>query len=611
MQGSGEGFYIHVGRGWTETLAHAYASSSRGLDLRLLYTATAYVDVAFGTDVVFRLPRVVRVLPFIFSLIDQLAQACAAPAQRWPVNDGAEVLVLAIDATDVLLETEAQRERFPLTAVVAGLRAVVYELYQDIQELPAGEALLPVASQLALADTMLGRMDAPGPYRRGRRRKALHVSRPLDLFDVQNQPSPPQPARVETLETLLEHAEPELPHGPVLRNLQFLELEHSFEVSFASDRARDVFFGTERDLLLLFPGKALLADCVSGLYCEIQLDAACARQTPRRFDDCVVFPTAAGARALHASGRWTTASPVVGANDLEEILGLVATRKEVLAYLRGMTVYDAPTGVALLHDISSLVPRWNAAGEVVGWYAVDTAKRGVWWDGDGDVALFFESEETVVNVAPTRHGAVVLFQCSRLPLLRWLTPDGAVAWERSFESRGGEGYSHYKLQVWRSDEDPSFLSFAVVAGHIWWAFRIHTRTRLATLVLHHREVAPVRLEWADEALVVATGDRLRAYPLEGRAPDALWEERVPNELGLLAPVFPIHVQGDLLAYATGVAVVRRLRTGEKLAEYRGNWTAVFDLRLDSDLGVVVVGALPGHLIELYRADAAFWLGVVP
>ena len=612
MKASREGFYLHVGRGWADALADIAAYPVYEVDLEQLYAATAHVDIMLHQQRALSLPRVVRVLPFLLSFIDQLARAFDTPGTRASISDGGTVLDLQYEHHEVVLATEDRDLTVALPMVVAGLRRAVHELNEEIQELPSGAAQGVLARQLSLADSLLIRMDAPGAYRRRRHRRPLHHTRTIDRNDDLQARSFTEPSRIERISSLLdEPCEAERMLLPKIEKLRFLHLEHSFEAIFDSVGAQDIVFAGEQGLALLFRDRLVFVSCVSGLHYEVRLDDAYADESPRRLGSCIVVPSPKGLHALHLQGPWEVHSSIVGVRQVDELDGLVASEREALAYLRGFTVYDAPSGAALLHDVSELIPRLNAHHEVVGWYAIDRASQAIWWDGDGEVACLHTSVEPIVAAVGTGHGLVALVQGKRSPRLRWIMSTDEVGWQRDFETRGTEGYGHYRLQVWPEEDEANRLMFAVISGPIWWAFRVHTVTRLATLVLHHREAATVRLEVAAGVLVVASGARLRVYPCEGRAPEPLWEEDVPVELGLLAPVFPMHVRGDLIAYATSHAVVRNVRSGELLATYSGSWSAVFDLRLDEQLGLSVIGAVPGHHIELFRAEASHWLGVVP
>lgn len=614
MEASKEAWKIHVGRGWADTLGAWDEQRALRLTPGDAYAVSAFVDLVGAEGQTLALPRVVRVVPFALAFVDQLVRAGDDPTRSFSVDDGAELFRIQRRAEVVTLHGEFPERQVPLDALRHALSALLCELQADLQELHTGGSLLPVIRHLALGDALLTR-DATAPRATTRRRRRLYQSPSLDLRDAPRSVASITPTRVETVESLLRRA-PEAstpaaatPAPPPIAHLHFLSpLQHVRDVDFISTHASDVFLGNTHDLLLLFPEKIVVADTRLGTHWELSLDITSEHGAPKRLDDAVIVPAVDALYALLPGDRWTTLVKLEGAYHSDDVASLVASPVEALAYLRRHTVYDAPTGAAVLHEVSRLFPRRDAAGQVVGWYALDRERETLWWDGEGTPRVFHRSDARIITAASTRHGLLTLSHGDKLPVIRWLTHDAEVAWERPFETRG-EGYTKLRFLTWPAQDDGR-LCFALVAGHVWWAFGVHTRTRLATLVLHHREQAAVRVEWGEGALVVASGERLRAYPVEGRMPEPLWEEVIPNELGLLAPVFPVHIQGELLVHATSAAVVRRLRTGEVLAEYRGAWTAVFDVRLDRQFGVSVIGAVPGSVIEIFRAEATHWLGLV-
>lgn len=605
-----------MGRGWSDTLDAWAAPHAPRLSPDDAYAVSAFVDLIDADGHSIALPRVVRVVPFALAFVDQLIRAGDDPSRSFRVDDGAELFRIQRRGDRVSILGEFPERQVPVDALRRALRALLSELQADLQELHTGGTLLPVIRNLALGEALLSR-DAAAPKSKSGRRRRLYQSPPLDLHDAPRAVAGSAPTHVETVESLLRRAS-EAPSSadnpadtraaPPLAQLHFLSLQHAFDIEILSTHASDVFFGPSRDLLLLFPEKIVVVDTQEGAHWALRLDIQPEHGAPKRLGGAVIVPAVDGLYALLPDQRWTTLVKLEGAYHPEDVVALVASPVEALAYLRGHTVYDAPTGAATLHELSQLYPRHNAAGEVVGWYALDRERTTIWWDGEGTPSVFHESDAPIVTAASTRHGLLTLSQGDKLPVIRWLTQDAALAWERSFETRG-EGFTKFRFRTWPAHDDDR-LCFALVAGHMWWAFGVHTRTRLATLVLHHREQAAVRVEWGEGAIVVASGERLRAYPVEGRMPEPLWEEKVPNELGLLAPVFPVHLRGELLVHATNTAVVRRLYSGEAIAEYRGAWTAVFDVRLDDGLGVSVIGAVPGSVIEIFRAEAAHWLGLV-
>src|SRR5699024_10024835 len=116
---------------------------------------------------------------------------------------------------------------------------------------------------------------------------------------------------------------------------------------------------------------------------------------------------------------------------------LVASDGEALAYLRDETVFDAPTGIALLQHISELTPRYDAQGRVVGWYALNRARTAVWSDGDGEPTPFATFEGRVVEMRATRHGLVVYLRADHRLVLRWFHSNGTSAWERALPGHMG------------------------------------------------------------------------------------------------------------------------------------------------------------------------------
>lgn len=601
-----------MGRDWQDALENYFVDGRSTQLLAPLYEAVAYVDFMHRGRVVFRLRRMVRVIPFVLSFVDQFARALEAPRTTWPVSDGAVLFSILVDNDMAGLRKETEIIEIPVIHIRNALRVVLRDLRQDIQGLPAHDGMAPLVKQLELADALLLRSMATHAQRPVFRRRHLHSPPDLDVSFETPVFDGAAPTRRERVETVLADAGGE-EIAPVVsvRQLQFLELKHTYEQHYPSTSARDVFFVNDTEVALVFDDRVQVIDAFSGRFYLVETGGEQTQGRPRRLNGVILLPHTDAVYAMHGEPVGNEMSVLQGVRDPAEVEALVGSVNEVLAYLRDETIYDAPTGAALLTEVSQIFPRCDPHANVVGWYALDRQRQSIWWDGEGEPQRFYTGTESIVSLASTRHGLLLLSQSAKRPVIRWLRSEGDIGWERSFEPRGGEGYSSYKFQVWPALDTPDTLTFALISGAIWWAFQVHTRTRLVNFVLQHRETAAVRLDRGENVLVVASGDRLRIYPLAGRMPLPLWEERLPNELGLLAPVFPMHVQGDLLAHATGIAVVRDLETGQALAEYRGMWTAIFSLRVDREFGVTIIGANPGEAIEVYRADAVHWLGVLP
>lgn len=592
---------IHVGRGWTDSLAQTGSNVSK----EHLYQAVAYVDVARGAHVLFGVARPVRVLPFIFSWIDQLMRALQNVGDELVVGDGDDLLWLSVEESTVTLRDDSQHARIGRLVLLRALRQTLRTLSRDIRGLLRDQALKPIQEQLLRAKGLVDRSLQSKPPRSHR---SLHTASSLQA---------PAEQDVETHTPVHEQNDASLkdPRADIrarLRHIQYLELEHRHVLRLPSTDVREVFFDDDDALVLCATDAVQIADARSGHYRELRplgLDEGDFRGV-RHVDGCVLFDHNEQVSALLAAADWSTVSPLQGARYARQIRGVVATAQEVLAYVQGTTVYDAPSGVALLHEVSSLTPRHDADGAVVGWYALDHTRRTVWWDGGGQVAPFCTFEGACVQIVSCRHGIVAHTLGLQTRQLQWVQRDGRRAWERKLPFDVAEFRGGGTLHVHAPSDASDAFGVHMVAAFRWWAFRLHVRTRLATLVLRGEKTDAVRLHWANDGLVCASGERLSVFPLSGRTPPPLWEARVRKELGLLAPVFPLSVRGEFLAHASAEAVVRRVSDGEIIATYRNDWPTIFDCRFTQSMDLIVAAAVPGRRIDLYHAAPTRWLGLV-
>lgn len=592
---------IHVGRGWTDSLEQTESNVSH----EDLYQVVAYVDVTRGANVLFRVARPVRVLPFVFSWIDQLIRGQKNVGQSLVVGDGDDLLWLAVEKNTVALRDDSQYARIGRHELLVALKHTLRTLSRDLRGLPAEDAVEPIQRQLLRARTLVDRSLRSKPPRLYR---SLHTARSLQA-PAEGEVQVDEPAYKDT--GTLVH-DPQASVRARLRHIQFLELEHQNLLRLSSTEVREVFFDSSGALVLCASDAVQIADARTGDYRELRplglLDGEI--RGVRHVDGCVLFEHGGQVSALLEHAAWSTVFPLEGARYAHQIRDVVATPREVLAYVKGTTVYDAPSGVALLHEVSSLVPRHDAAGAVVGWYALDHTRRTVWWDGGGEVAPFCTFEGACVQIVSCRHGVVAHTVEADNRSLQWVQRDGRSAWVRKLpfdlaEFRGGG-----TLHVDASSASTSAFGIHVIASFRWWAFRVHVRTRLATLVARGEENDAVRLHWATDGLVCASGERLCVFPLSGREPAPIWEALIRKELGLLAPVFPLSVRGEFLAHASAEAVVRRVKDGEIITTYRNDWPTVFDCRFTQSMDLIVAAAVPGRRIDLYHAAPTRWLGLV-
>lgn len=592
---------IHLGRAWTDGLSHL--KNLRTHDA--LYQSVAYVDVTRGAHTLFRIDRPARVLPLVFSWIDQLAHASQQPGRAWTVGDGDDLFVLVAHQETVELRDDSQHARMMLPALWEALARLLEHIERDIERVARHEVLLPLYQQMQRARAVLERLQAYNPPRKHR---TLHVASPLQA-----------PADRVFPEDVSESAQALLPRPErrsarvrqQLQRVRLLEYEHQHILRLASDGIHDVFFTDDDALILCAANHAQAADVLHGVLQEVPIPppSKAGRRAVRQLSQCLLYEDEGGVIALRRAQDAWVSSRLDGARYTHRIKAVVATEDEVLAYLQGTTVIDAPTGVPLLHEVSALIPRKDTHDRVVGWYALDHTLQTIWWDGEGEAAPFFTVQGTCVKLVAHRHGAIAHVVSATSRRLLWLRHDGSVGWSRSLPFEVSEFRRGGTLEVYVHPDRPNLLCVHVIAAYRWWAFAVHTQTQLATLVLRHQESDAVRLEWTPHALVCASGERLTVYPLFGRMPQPLWQDRVPKTLGILAPVFPLAVRGELLAHASDEVVVRRVHDGSVLCTYRNDWTAIFDLRFTPALDLIVAAAEPGQRIDLYHAQPVHWLAL--
>lgn len=595
---------IHLGRMWADALSqlrHVRTHES-------LYHTVSYVDLTRGAHTLFRVERPVRVLPLIFSWIDQLARASRQHGRSWVVGDGDELFTLTVHQDTVELRDDSQHARVILTPLLVALSHVLHLIDRDMERIASQEALLPLYAQLQRAHAVLERLMQNNPPRRHR---TLHVASTL------------QAPEDREFSHELQHLNP--PHELLerapdcnaeirarMKHIQLLEYEHQHVLRVASSKVQDVFF-TDDDLLVLCTEQgAHAADVRHGVVREIPIPppSKAERRAVRQISKILLYEDENKVLALHISARKCVKHPLHGARHTHRIKALVHTRDEPLAYLQGTTVFDAPTGVPLLHEVSTLIGRKDQEGRVVGWYALDHTFKTIWWDGEGEAVPLCTFEGACINMVAHPHGLIAHVLEDTRRTLRWIRPDGSLAWRRELPVDVPEFRRGGVLEVSVDPNSPDILCIHAIAAYRWWAFCVHRRTQLATMVLHHQENDAVRLLWTPHGLVCASGENLAVYPLYGRMPEPLWRDRVPKTLGVLAPVFPICAHQDLIAHASDEVVVRRAQDGTVLSTYRNDWTAIFDLRLTEAFDLIIAAAEPGQRIDLYHATPRHWLALV-
>lgn len=592
---------IHLGRSWSDGLAHHRALRHHDP----LYHVVAYVDVTRGTHLMFRLPRPVRVLALVFSWIDQFAHASKNVGRTRRVSDGDALFELSVHQDDVVLKDESQHARIPRLELNRALERLLYLIDRDLSRVARQDVLLPIQEQMQRAHAVLERLREERPPRKHRR---LHTAQSLQA---------PKDRDIPT-DLPIHDISPDLPPprtSPTLRrnirNIQLLRYSHRHLLRIASDALQDVFFTADDHLILCAHDHVQRANITAGSLQDIPIPAPINAPNPslRHLAQSVVYDGEEGVVVLHPHADGWTRSTLRGVRHTHRIKTLVTRPQEALAYLRGTTVIDAPTGVALLHHVAALTPRLDARGQTVGWYALDHTLRTVWWDGGGEVAPLYTFEGACVKMRAHPHGLIAHVVSEDARYLCWIRTDGSMAWRRELPADVPEFRRGGSLHVHIDPQRPQHLCIHVTAAYKWWAFGVHLRTQLTTLVLHHQESDAVRLYWAKDGVVCTSGEHLRVYPLTGRMPPPLWQDRVPKALGVLAPVFPLSIQGELLAHANEEAVVRRVRDGHVLATYQHDWTAIFDLRFTQSLDLIVAAAEPGRRIDLYHAEPTHWLAL--
>lgn len=592
---------IHLGRSWYDGLGDLKPLRTH----EALYTSVAYIDVTRGVHTLFRMERPARVMPLVFSWIDQLARANHRTRRFYDVGDGGTLFSLRLDGETVELRDDSQQARVGRGALLDALTQLLTQLARDIEPLGRHEVLLPILEQMQRAHAVLDRLREG---RTSRNHRSLHVASALDAPDdrsFEREMADETSTADATLPT-------KRPIRRRLHTIRLLKYRHAHVLRLASDGIHEVFFTPDDALVLCAPDHAQLADAQEGALLPVPIPppSKAQRRAVRHVSESLIYEDKEGITALWPhEGAWVNAR-LQGARYTHRIKTLVRTTHEVLAYLQGTTVFDGPTGVPLLHEVSSLIARKDAQDRVVGWYALDHTLQTIWWDGGGEAAPFYTASGTCVKLVAHRYGAVAHVVNATSRRLLWLRFNGTVGWSRSLPSDVEEFRRGGTLEVFTHPDLPHLLCVHVVAAYRWWAFAVHTRTQLATLVLRNQESDAVRLVWTSHALVCASGENLRVYPLVGRLPKPLWQDRVPKTLGVLAPVFPLAVRGELLAHATDHVAVRRVHDGSVLTTYRSDWTAIFDLRFSDTLDVVVAAAEPGKRIDLYHAAPAHWIALV-
>lgn len=595
---------IHLGRTWTDGLSQLHRLRTH----EPLYHAVSYVDVTRGAHTLFRVQRPVRVVPLIFSWIDQLARASRQRGRSWTVGDGDDLFTLVVQQDTVELRDDSQHARVILAPLLEALSRVLHGIDRDIEHVATHDVLLPLHAQLQRAHAVLERLAQNNPPRRHR---TLHVARSLQAPADREFTEEMQDA-TRAQEVLARPPDHRAAIRARMRHIRLLEYEHQHVLRVASSGVQDVFFTDDDVLVLCAQNGAQAADVVHGVLREIPIPppSKAERRAVRQVSKTLLFEADGQVLTLHPDAEGWTQRVLHGARHTHRIKALVHTQNEALAYLQGTTVFDAPTGVPLLHEVSTLIGRKDQEDQVVGWYALDHTLKTVWWDGEGEAAPLCTFEGACVNMVAHRHGLVAHTLEDAGRTLRWIRPDGTLAWRRALPADVPEFRRGGLLDVHIDPNAPEILCIHVVAAYRWWAFCVHRRTQLATMVANHQESDAVRLLWTPYGLVCASGENLAVYPLYGRMPDPLWRDRVPKTLGVLAPVFPLSVHQDLIAHASDEVVIRRVHDGTVLSTYRNDWTAVFDLRFTAAFDLIVAAAEPGQRIDLYHAAPRHWLALV-
>lgn len=593
---------IHLGRSWSDGLAQQRPVRSH----EPLYHVVTYVDVTRGTQLLFRLARPVRVLPLVFSWIDQLARASQQVGRAREVGDGDALFDLTVHRDDVLLRDEGQYARMPRQELNRALERLLHLLERDMMRVARGDILLPIQEQIQRAHAVLERLREERPPRKHRRlHTASSLQAPQDRAILPDRPTQEFPREA-----------PPRKSAPALRkrlrSIQLLRYEHRHLLRIASEHLQDVFFSADDQLILCADDRVQRANITSGSLQDVPISAPSKAQNSglRNLAQSILYDADDHVVVLHPLADAWSRSTLRGVRHSHQIKTLITRPQEALAYLRGTTVIDAPTGVALLHHVAALVPRQDHDQQVVGWYALDHTLRTVWWDGDGEVAPLYTFEGACVKISAHPHGLIAHIVTEARRYLCWIRTDGSLAWQRELPADVPEFRRGGSLRVHVDKDRPNHLCIQVVASYKWWAFCVHVRTQLTTFVQHHQESDAVRLYWTAQHLICTSGEHLRVYPLTGRMPPALWQDRVPKALGVLAPVFPLSVRGELLAHANEDVIVRRVQDGKLLATYRHDWTAIFDLRFTQSLDLIVAAAEPGRRIDLYHAEPTHWLGLL-
>src|SRR5699024_1490668 len=131
-----------------------------------LYHAVSYVDVTRGAHTLFRVQRPVRVVPLIFSWIDQLARASRQRGRSWTVGDGDDLFTLVVQQDTVELRDDSQHARVILAPLLEALSRVLHGIDRDIEHVATHDVLLPLHAQLQRAHAVLERLAQNNPPRR-------------------------------------------------------------------------------------------------------------------------------------------------------------------------------------------------------------------------------------------------------------------------------------------------------------------------------------------------------------------------------------------------------------------------------------------------------------
>lgn len=394
-----------------------------------------------------------------------------------------------------------------------------------------------------------------------------------------------------------------------VRQLQFLTLAHQRISHVQVDAAHHAFFDRQERLILVEMHGFSVVDATTGTKHMTRQDAS-SPHAAQRVGDTIVMTRNQRVVAFHEHDNWRTWSVLAGAETPTRVQNIVASRDRALVYLQHHTVVDAVSGTPILSNIQDIYPRYNDQGNVVGWYALDRSGVSIWSDHQGHPAPFIACDTRPLAVHSTPYGLVLCEARGTQTRLRWIQSNGRVAWVRTLSGIAPHVQRKIVMELHHTPSQTAYMGMTVRVHHTWWAFRLHTRTLLPTLVLHHQESLASRIVWAEDGLVVASGERLRVFPLEGRRPEALWEMAVPSRLGCLTPVFPMCVRDGVVAYCTDIVRVCRVRDGHMLSDYQSNWTSVFDIRMTPNYGVTVAAVIPGKSIDLHHGRPQYWLGLV-